>query len=57
MTVQINNSPDLKNILFSTLDDFMNGKISAFEAKTIANLAKQAVRIQKNEIKQKYIKE
>jgi len=43
------NTPSLENILFETLDDFLNGRISADKAKTIAVLVQQQIRSQKKE--------
>lgn len=44
------NTDNLESILFETLDDFLNGRITAEKARAIALLAQQQIRNQKKEI-------
>lgn len=43
------NTPSLENILFETLNDFLNGRLTPDHAKTIALLAQQQIRNQKKQ--------
>lgn len=45
----MNDLKHLRSILFETLDDFLNGRITSDKAKTIALLAQQQIRNEKKE--------
>lgn len=51
----MNTNKDLRSTLFKTLDDFLNGRISSENAKTIALLAQQYIKAQKQNIKISHI--
>lgn len=51
MPVKTMQEKDLKSILFATLDDFLNERISEFEAKTVSKLVVEYRRASKNQVK------